>query len=274
MASSFMIVPQWQGSVSSRAMRLADGAEAVRADLPPSATVTVAVPLGAGSDQGSGVHRLTSLQRVRDESLSHLRQLSAPVVTIGGDCGVSLAPVQHVLAEQGDSVAVVWFDSHPDLNTSESSPSGAFGGMVLRTLLGDGAAALVGTQHLQPNRVVLAGTRQPDPAEDEYLEASEIRVVPANEFTPDALVAALRETGATSVYVHVDLDVLDPGEFSCLGAPVPFGLSVDTLIAAIKAVGAALPLAGATIAGFAPDSPEQADDALPAILRVIGALTA
>ena len=274
MASSFMIVPQWQGSVSSRAMRLADGAEAVRADLPPSATVTVAVPLGAGSDQGSGVHRLTALQRVREESLAQLRQLTAPVVTIGGDCGVSLAPVQHALAAGGDTVAVVWFDAHPDLNTSASSPSGAFGGMVLRTLLGDGAAALVGKTHLRSNRLVLAGTRQPDPAEEEYIEASEIRVVTAEEFTPDTLVVALGETGASSVYVHVDLDVLDPGEFSCLGAPVPFGLSVDTLITAIKAVCAALPLAGATIAGFEPDSPQQADDALPAILRIIGALTA
>ena len=34
MAARFLVVPQWQGSGSDRAMRLVEGAEAILADLP------------------------------------------------------------------------------------------------------------------------------------------------------------------------------------------------------------------------------------------------
>jgi arginase len=55
-----------------------------------------------------------------------------------------LEPVSAALARHGDGLAVVWFDAHGDLNTPESSPSGAFHGMVLRTLLGQGPALAYG----------------------------------------------------------------------------------------------------------------------------------
>ena len=48
MAARFLIVPQWQGSGSSRAMRLADGAAAIRGDLPAAATLDIEVPVEAG----------------------------------------------------------------------------------------------------------------------------------------------------------------------------------------------------------------------------------
>src|SRR6187431_364480 len=142
MPATFVVVPQWQGSGSSRAMRLVDGAEAIRGDLPSASTRVVEIPLEAGDAQGSGVHRLSSIELVRDRLVESLRNVTGPAITIGGDCGVELAAISHI----GDrDVAVVWFDAHPDLNTPESSPSSAFTGMVLRTLLGDGHASLVPT---------------------------------------------------------------------------------------------------------------------------------
>ena len=61
----FVIVPQWQGSPSARAMGLVDGAEAIAGDLPSSAVVRVEVPLEAGDALGGRVHRLSALTRVR-----------------------------------------------------------------------------------------------------------------------------------------------------------------------------------------------------------------
>ena len=69
---------------------------------------------------------------------------------------------------------------------------------------------------------------------------------------------ALAATGARNVYVHIDLDVLDPGEFSGLGYPEPFGVSVALLLDLIRAVKDRFPLAGAAVTEFAPASPEQA----------------
>ena len=74
-------------------------------------------------------------------------------------------------------------------------------------------------------------------------------------------------------YLHLDLDVLDPSALDGLADLYPFGLSVESLNRLITALRAEFELAGATIAGFAPASPEAATDDLPSILRIIGALT-
>ena len=275
MPATFVVVPQWQGSGSSRALRLSDGAEAIRGDLPASSTRVVEVPLEAGDELGSGLPRLGSLQLVRDRTLAVLADVDDWALTIGGDCGVALAAVDHALARTGGDVAVVWFDAHPDLNTLESSPSAAFSGMVLRTLLGDGIGPLIPATPLAAGRLVLAGVRSSDEGEDEFVSATAIRQLTVDDLAdPAALVAAVEATGAGSVYIHIDLDVLDPGELLGLSDPVPFGVTPAALVAAVRALKGRFGLAGASIAGFSPASPDEASDDLPTILRIIGALTA
>jgi arginase len=273
MAASFVVVPQWQGSGSSRAMRLVDGADAIRGDLPASSTRVIDVPLEAGDDQGTGVHRLSSIALVRDRVLEALRETPGPIITIGGDCGVELGAIGHVVTARPD-VAVLWLDAHPDLNTPESSPSHAFTGMVLRTLLGDGPAQLLPAVPLLTERVVLAGIRSTDPGEEAYLAEHRIRVVDSSDVSGDSLIAALESTGATSVYVHIDLDVIDPSQFAGIGYPEPFGVDSATLVEALKAVLARFEFAGAGVTEFAPSTAESAVEDLPTILRIVGALAA
>ncbi|MBH0055151.1 arginase family protein [Salinibacterium sp. SWN139] len=270
MALTYVVVPQWQGSGSSRAMQLVDGAESIRGDLPSAATRSVDVPLEAGDHQGTGIHRYSSLLLVRDRTRNALAADNTPHLTIGGDCGVELAAIEHVSAQQP---AVVWFDAHPDLHTAASSPSGAFTGMVLRTLLGDGPAELVPEHPVRADRVILAGVRSIDTAEDEYITQSDIRMLGPATFSTEALLEAITATGAESVYLHIDLDVLDPAALAGLGSPVPFGLEASALTEAIRAVLAKFPLAGAGITEFAPSSAAHAVDDLPTILRLIGALS-
>jgi len=259
---AFVVVPQWQGSPSSRAMRLADGAAAIRSDLPSSSTREVAVPLEAGDEQGTGIARFGSLQLVRERMGDALGELAEPAIVIGGDCAVSAAAVAHVA---GDDLALVWFDAHPDLNTPTSSPSGAFAGMVLASLIGDGV--------VDPSRVVLAGAREWDPAEEDFAAEKGIPAIDvAGIADAEAFAEAVVATGASRVYIHVDLDVLDPAEFDGLLEPIPFGVSAGALVAAVRALVGRLPLAGATIASFAPESADRAVADSPTILRLIGAL--
>ncbi len=252
-------------------MRLADGAEAIRGDLPASATHVVAVPSEAGTDEGSTVLRLSSLRQVRDAQLAALESISGLAITIGGDCGADLASVQHA-ATSNDAMALVWIDAHADLNSPEESPSRAFHSMVLRTLLGDGPEALLAGTPLSPRRVILAGTRSLDDGELAYIEAAGIPVIAPDALNIESLTAALSASGATSVYLHIDLDVLDPAEFGSVGYPEPFGISLANLLALIAAAKAALPLAGAAVTEFAPASPDAAADDIGSILRIIGAL--
>jgi len=251
-------------------MRLVDGADAIRGDLPSASTIAVAVPLEAGEAQGTGVSRFSSIQLVRDRLAMTLSTIDGVAITIGGDCGVELASIAHV-ADEGE-LAVIWFDAHGDLHTPLTSTSTVFTGMVLRTLLGDGEPGLVPANPLKPQNVILVGARELDAAEETYLVDSRIPLLEAGDVTVESLLAAVEATKASRVYIHVDLDVLDPAEFEGLDSPVPFGLAAAKLVELIRAVKTEYELVGAGITEFAPTSPAQAAEDLPTILRLIGAL--
>jgi len=256
-------------------MRLVDGAEAIRGDLPAASTFSVNVPLEAGDELGTGVHRAGSLRLVHERTLAVLAEIDGWAITIGGDCGVSLAAVGHANELAKGDMAVVWLDAHPDLNTPATSPSGIFNGMVLRALTGEGADGLVPQRPVDPSKLVLAGARAFDEGEDAFIAQHSIRVLAAAELaSPEALITAIEATGATSVYLHIDVDVLDPGEIDGVGNPVPFGVTGVALTELIRAVKARFALAGASLVEFAPTSPLAAVDDLGLLLRVIGALTA
>lgn len=259
---TFVVVPQWQGSPSSRAMRLAEGAEAIRADLPASATRVVEVPLEAGDAQGTGIARNSSLHLVRQRITETLAATDAPAIVIGGDCAVSAAAVAHAASPE---LALVWFDAHPDLNSPATSPSGAYAGMVLASLIEEGV--------IDAGRVLVAGARSWDAAEETFAAEHGVATLPVEALADaEAVADAVVASGATRVYVHIDLDVLDPAEFAGLLEPMPFGVATTELVAAVRALVARVPLAGATIASFAPESAAAAVDDSPTILRLIAAL--
>ncbi|WP_194397870.1 arginase family protein [Microbacterium atlanticum] len=274
----YLVVPQWQGSPSSRAMQLIDGAQAIAGDLPRAATTVLDVPMEAGESLDTGVHRLSALQRVQGMVAEALEAhaASAPdeaVLTVGGDCGIALAPIAHA-ARRSPGLAVVWIDAHPDLNSPDTSPSGAFAGMVLRAVVGDGVPQLAlpaGT--VAPQRVVIGATRSYDDQEMGAVADFGITTLGADRFAePDALADAVAATGAEAVYVHVDIDALDPAEIAGNAHPEPFGITVAELTAALARLRARVPLVGASLAGYSPASSAAATDDLGAILRVIGAL--
>ena len=283
----FLVMPEWQGSPSSRAMQLAEGAELLRGDLPTAATRDVPVPLEAGDAMGSPVARLSSLLGARRAAAAALAEAAdagdgATPIIVGGDCATSVAGLEFAVRRHGaERLAVLWCDAHPDLQHPSTSPSGAASGMALRHALGEGDEDLASAHPLDPGRLLLLGARAADPEEDEAIERLGLAALPVMDpdapDDPGALAAAvadrLAELGASRLYVHVDLDVLDPAEFAAVHSPVPFGLSVAQLTAAIRAAVATLPLAGASICEFAPADAAAGADDLPTVLRLLAALT-
>ncbi|MDT0156839.1 arginase family protein [Microbacterium sp. ARD32] len=269
----FLIVPQWQGSPSARAMLLVDGASAIAGDLPRRQTTMLDVPLEAGEALGTDVRRLSSLRRVRELVAEHLHaehpgDADEQLVVIGGDCSVTVAALSAV---DTSDLAVLWCDAHPDLNDPSSSPSGAFSGMALAAILGDGEPQLALQPGVPAERVVLLGARSVDASERSRLGA--VRTISADDAEdPDAVVAAVRATGAARVWVHIDVDVIDPSELEGVSDAEPFGVRAAALAAAVRQLREHLPLAGATIAGFAPRTPLDAVRDLGVILRLIGSV--
>ena len=270
----FIVVPQWQGSGSTRAMQLITGAEAIAGDLPRASSTLIDVPSAAGDSLGSGVQRLSTLLRIRDEVVSAVQEAPERTLVIGGDCGVAIGSITGALGDDPSDVAVLWIDAHADLHSPESSSTGAFHGMVLRAVLGEGPDGLaLPTGAIDPSRVILAGTRELDLEEELYVAAVGIRMLPADALRdPAALADAVEQTGAARVYVHVDLDVLDPSEISGLTHPQPFGVSAADLAAGLRELKSRVPIAGSSLTEFAPSSADTAVDDLGTILRLVGAL--
>ncbi|WP_341942469.1 arginase family protein [Microbacterium sp. LWH10-1.2] len=263
----FLVVPQWQGSPAARAMLLIDGATAIAGDLPRAATTVLDVPVEAGESLGTGVRRLSALLRTRDlvrDAMTH------DTVVIGGDCSVTVAALA-ALPGGTDDLAVVWCDAHPDMHTPETSPSGAFSGMALRAVIGDGEPQLALSPGIPRERIVAVGLRNLD--DSEVAETDGLNILSADDLeSADALADAVQATGAARVWVHIDVDVLDPSELSGVSEAAPFGLATATLSAAIRRLRESVPLAGATISGFAPRTPADAVDDLGALLRLVGAV--
>ncbi|ACZ87295.1 GNAT family N-acetyltransferase [Streptosporangium roseum] len=218
-------IPQWQGSLSPTAPKLVEGASRLAAMVPQARHVRV--------DTGDTLAETAA--RVR-----RVLPRDGFTVTVGGDCGVELEPVAAALRRYGDRLNVVWFDAHGDMNTPATSPSGAFHGMILRTLQGEGPCDLVPSPALRPNQVVLAGTRSLDPAEADYIRETGIGGLSA--IGDDALL-----------YIHVDLDVLDG--ITSVGYPEPGGLSAQALTEAIATLAARHEIVGLGITEYAPSDP-------------------
>nr|WP_281284780.1 arginase family protein [Nonomuraea mesophila] len=153
------------------------------------------------------------------------------------------------------------------MNTPESSPSGAYHGMVLRALTGEGPEGLVPEVALRPERIVLAGVRDLDAPEAEFVRTRGIRHV--READAAALVEAIAachgtpaggSSDAAAVYVHIDLDVLDPRVFASVGCPAPGGLHPHQLLALVGAVAERYEVAGLGITEYEPSG--QADQEL------------
>jgi arginase len=123
------------------------------------------------------------------------------------NCFTSLGTV----AGLGRDVGVVWFDAHGDFHTPDTTTSGFFDGMGLAMLLGDGWSELrhsvAGLRPIPAEHALLVGARDIDPTEQDRFAASPLRRADAK--TLDETLEEL-SSEVDAVYVHLDLDVIDP----------------------------------------------------------------
>lgn len=231
-----------------------------------------AIPVGEyESPVVDGIANRAVLLENRAAQRAALRTRSK-VLTIGGDCGVDLEPVRAVRERYGRTLGLAWFDAHGDLHTPATSPSHAFHGMVLRAALGDGDPDFAATPRIGGGRAVLLGARSMEPAERELVWRGTVRYLPVHAARHSGMAgSAVLETDADEVYLHVDLDVLDPAEFDGVGCPTPGGLTVAEVVGAIHAIAAVTPVIGAGITECATDDPAALRTLVP-LLEAVGSV--
>ena len=151
---------------------------------------------------------------------------------VGSSCDIAITTLRAAAARHA-GLRVAWFDAHPDFNTPASSGSGFLGGMPLAAACGIWDAGFDADPPLDPARVHLLGIRDVDAGERALLDAHGVcETVPTDG----------------PVWVHLDLDVLDPAHMPA-AFPVPGGWHWERLRTELRA----LPdVAGIEITGCAP----------------------
>ncbi|MBZ5604580.1 MAG: arginase family protein [Acidobacteriia bacterium] len=239
-----MVLLNWHHHGAPTPNRLRDAMPRLRALVPNA--VEVPAPLAADGQVHEGVRNLSAIVAHAKALAEILSDAAPPIYNLGADCGGELAVVAKLNDHYNGQLRVVWFDAHADLNTPATSPSANFHGMILRTLTGEGPAALVELVPvpISPQQIVLSGLRDADPAEREYIARHRIPVRERfDELDP-----------ADPLYVHVDYDVLDGALYPDSVYPTPNGLHLEELISTLSWLRAHHRIAGMSLTEFAPQN--------------------
>jgi arginase len=175
-------------------------------------------------------------------------------LVLAGDCASCLGTVGGLDHER---LGVVWFDAHADFDTPDDNLSGFFDVMALAILTGSGWRALresiPGFRPVEEENVALVGVRDLEPYQRERLEASAVHVV-ADAPRMGEIAAAIDDLSqrVRDVYLHVDLDSLDPEVGRANEYAAPGGLSLETLIEAIALIGEWLEVRAAAVTAYDP----------------------
>ncbi|PYQ01560.1 MAG: hypothetical protein DMF82_18980 [Acidobacteria bacterium] len=138
-------------------------------------------------------------------------------------------------------VGLVFIDAHGDFNTPETTLSGMLGGMPVAISAGLCLTRLRLKSGLDPalpeRHIVLAAARDLDPLEQDLLDRSAVERLSVEDIktrSPSIAAQMKRLAGLTDlIYVHVDMDVLDPPEVRGHPLTVPGGPTSLELAAAL-----------------------------------------
>jgi len=159
-------------------------------------------------------------------------------IILGGDHSIaigSFSGAARYFRERDETLGLIYFDAHADMNTAETTPSGNIHGMPLSALLGYGAPELVNVggfaPKLDPKLCAHIGAREIDPGERELIRQLGIRFFTMREIDERGLHACMDEAiniarqGTGGYGVTFDVDALDPGDAPGSGTLVRGGLT-------------------------------------------------
>jgi len=208
-------------------------------DLPLTADQVVIADLPDGGTWA----RLAALNRLVADAVAGAAGHGARPVVVCGDCTTALGTVAG-LQRAGMDVGIVWLDAHGDVQTLETTASGFLGGLPLRLLVGYRPELIAGPLGLRPvpeHRVMLVDARDLDPPEVAYLAGAAIKRADVAGLDAAALPGS-------PLYVHLDLDVIDPSALPGLRYPAPGGPRAADVAGALETLLATGRVAAAGIA--------------------------
>ncbi len=217
------------------------------------------------------------LHRAIGERVAAARAGGRLPIVLSGNCN---AAALGALSSIGPA-AVVWMDAHGDLNTPETSPSGYFDGMTLALATGRAwrnlSAKVPGFQPLDERNLVHIGARDWDLGELSLLTGSPLTRLDMETVRAKGVRTALGGAldgiarRVDQVYLHYDLDVLDPTELAANEYATAGGLTVDEAQEVARTAGTHLRIAAVGVTAYDPahDPEDRGVRVASAILKAV-----
>lgn len=252
-----LIYPQWQGASivplipevknpddASRGYFL--GAQLLNFLAPDSGQETLTVPVSIELEDRQvtdGVLDRDIIVRQTRTALDMLR-VSNPdkIVTLGGECSVSVVPFTYLAEKYDNDVAVIWIDAHPDITLPGDVYPG-YHAMAVTACMGCGDKRILEElpAKISPSKILLVGLRNWE--RDEIKERQQqygIKHLSPQDVAQnsDAIKSWLKACGASKVVIHFDMDVLDPAEIVAAVGTDPDGMKMEEVIRVINDIAA------------------------------------
>lgn len=260
-----LIFPQWQGGIvahwmpelppddASRGYYL--GARLLNFLAPGNNQKTVEVPVSLDIHNRTTENGITSYEAILKQTGESLRILKEKnpgrIVTLGGDCAVSVVPFAYLAAKYPGDVAIVWIDAHPDINLPYDTYTG-YHAMALTACLGMGDKEIMNMlpANVEPSKALLVGLRDWDEGMRERQKELGIKGLSPGDVAKSSsdVLDWLKTTGASKVVIHFDMDVLDPAELIAAVGVVAEGMKIDEVIRVIHDIASQYEIVGLTVA--------------------------
>lgn len=260
-----LIYPQWQGGIVSHWMPdiPADdasrgyylGARLLNILAPDNGQKTVEVPISLDindRETDKGVSARKVILKQTQAALDILNENKPErIITLGGECSVSVVPFTYLAANYPDDVAIVWIDAHPDICLPYDEYKG-YHAMALTACLGMGDEEIINTlpSKFDASKALLVGLRSWDEGMQERQKELGIKGLSPEEVSgsSSAVIEWLKNTGASKVVIHFDLDVIDPAEMIAGVGVDPNGMKIDDVVRVINDISAEYDLLSLTVA--------------------------
>lgn len=184
------------------------------------------------------------------------------IITIGGNCIVSLAPFDYLHGIYGKT-GIIWIDAHPDISTVRDGYPYAHA-MTLGSLLGRGDEALAASMKngkFGADEILYVGLQSLHAYQKKYLKELKVDYkVQTREFLSDESIGQFASR-FDHVLVHLDIDVLDAACFHAtyfankelVGDGSGGGrMTLDELSHVLKRISEKADIVGLTIAEYLP----------------------
>jgi arginase len=168
------------------------------------------------------------------------------VLAIGGDHSISLGTISGASSSSKGNLGVIYLDTHGDINTDKTTPSGNIHGMHVASVLGIGHQQLINVYKkgakIKKQNIILAGGNDFDKAEISLIKKENIKCFTLMDLLCNGLSPLIKMINdlnkrVKNIWVSLDLDVIDQVYAPAVGIPNTGGLTYREIGAICKYIG-------------------------------------